>query len=41
MKKNGRKILKMNKHQSNYFLTEIGQKWQQLLRRKVKKKIDF
>ena len=27
--------------QNNYFRAEIGQKWQQLLRRKVKRKIDF
>ena len=28
-------------HQNNYFRAKIGQKEQQLLRRKVKKKIDF
>ena len=41
MKKIGRKIFKKKKHQNNYFRAEIGQKEQQLLRRKVKKKIDF
>ena len=41
MKKNGRKIIKKKKHQNNYFRAEIGQKEQQLLRCKVKKKIDF
>ena len=42
MKKNGRKILKKKKNlQINYFRAEIGQKEQQLLRRKVKKRMDF
>ena len=41
MKKNGRKIFKKKKHQNNYFRAEIGQKEQKLLRRKIKKKIDF
>ena len=41
MKKNGRKIFKKKKHQHNYFRAEIGLKEQQLLRRKVKKKIDL
>ena len=35
------KYLKKKKHQNNYFRAKIGQKEQQLLRRKVKKKIDF
>ena len=37
----GRKIFKKKKHQNNYFGVKIGQKEQELLRRKVKKKIDF
>ena len=41
MKKNGRKILKKKNLQNNYFRAEIGQKEQQLLRRKVKKRMDF
>ena len=41
MKKNGCKIFKKKKLQNNYFRAEISQKEQQLLRRIVKKKIDF
>ena len=37
MKNNGRKIFKEKNLQYNYFRAEIGQKEQQLLRRKVKK----
>ena len=36
-----RKIFKKKKHQNNHFGAKIGQKEKQLLRRKVKKKIDF
>ena len=41
MKNNGRKIFKEKNLQYNYFRAEIGQKEQQLLRRKVKKRMDF
>ena len=33
--------IRKKKHQSNYFRAEIGQNEEQLLRRIVKKKIDF
>ena len=33
--------MKKKKLQNNYFRAEIGQKEQQLLRRKVKKRMDF
>ena len=35
------KYEKKKKLQNNYFRAEIGQKEQQLLRRKVKKRMDF
>ena len=41
IKKSGRKILKKKKDQNNYFRAEISKKEQQLLRLKVKRKVDF
>ena len=41
VKKNGTKILQKKKNQNNYFRAEIRKKEQELLRLKVKKKIDF
>ena len=41
LKRIGRKIFKKKKHQNNHFRAKIGQKEQELVRRKVKKKIEF
>ena len=41
LKKNGRKISKKKKYQINYFRAELRKKGRELLRLKVKKKIDF